>query len=215
MHTHIQCFIQSGPSMINEIYPSLKGSLDLLFTKFRELSSGVIVLHSKDVAPVRLDWGQTRPGLGLRRTNFLEIAIICEFWLSITNMCDMSHRDRGEHWTTTVCLCLLSWISLLASKNVTRLAWAPGVSVTSKISDGTRSHWSQWAKCNFSIVNKHMSAGPRPPPGRADPDWPNTNNITSPPIPPYCPTIGRCQVVVFTAIRIIIPWTKLHLFGFQ
>ena len=59
MHTHIQCFIQSESSMINELYPSLKGSLDLLFTEFRELSSGVIVLHSKDVALVRLGWGQT------------------------------------------------------------------------------------------------------------------------------------------------------------
>ena len=76
--------------MINELYPSLKGSLDLLFTEFRGNWAQELLFFTQrmwlwsDLAEVRR----------LRRTNFLEIAILCEFWLSITNMCDMETRDR-------------------------------------------------------------------------------------------------------------------------
>ena len=47
------------------------------------------------------DLGEVRR---LGRTNILDIAIICEFWLSITNMCDMWHV--GTDWCTLNHNCL-------------------------------------------------------------------------------------------------------------
>ena len=62
----------------------------------------------------------------LRRTNFLEIAIICDFWLSITNMCDMSQcHIQGGHGDTEPQLSVSLFIVLnftTRCKNVTRLS---------------------------------------------------------------------------------------------
>ena len=151
MHTHIQCFIQSESSMINELYPSLKGSLDLLFTEFRELSSGVIVLHSKDVALVRLGWGQT-VGADKLPGNCNTLWVLTE------------HNKHVGHvtWRLGPTEPQLSVYCLVFHCSPVKM-----LSPSEYLSDildlrCPRSHWLQSAKCHFSIVNKQMSASPRP-----------------------------------------------------
>ena len=112
--------------MINELYPSLKGSLDLLFTEFRGNWTQELLFFTQrmwlwsDLAEVRR----------LRRTNFQEIAILCEFWLSITNMWDMWHGDQGPERNTEPQLSVYCLEFHCSSVKTLRSIW-----VTSKMSD--------------------------------------------------------------------------------
>ena len=86
MHTFNALYTR--PWMINELYRSLKGSLIYCLPSSGNSAQKLLFFTPwmwSDLAEVRR----------LRRTNFLEIAIICEFGLSVANMCDMSHGEQG------------------------------------------------------------------------------------------------------------------------